>query len=172
MIARPNRISPGYERGLNRSFGFSYIELMVTLAIMAVLVTVATPMMQINLQRQKERDLRAALMEIREGLDAYKRASDQGRIPIRLGESGYPQTLEQLVEGIEDQRNPARERIYFLRRIPADPMTAIPGDNPAQTWGLRSYASPPDEPTEGKDVFDVYSRSTRIGLNGVPYREW
>jgi general secretion pathway protein G len=152
--------------------GFSYIELMVTLAIMAVLVTVATPMMQISLQRQKERDLRAALTEIREGLDAYKRASDQGRIPIRLGDSGYPRTLKQLVEGIEDQHSPTREKIYFLRRIPADPMTAMSGDDPARTWGLRSYASPPDAPAEGEDVFDVYSRSDKIGLNGVPYRKW
>jgi general secretion pathway protein G len=164
MILRQN----GYECG----YGFSFIELMVTLAIMAVLVTVATPLMQINLQRQKERDLRAALTEIREGLDAYKRASDQGRSLIRLGDSGYPRTLEQLVEGIEDQRSQTRAKIYFLRRIPPDPMTAMPGDNPAQTWGLRSYASPPDEPAEGEDVFDVYSRSDKIGLNGVPYREW
>ncbi|MCL2021811.1 MAG: type II secretion system GspH family protein [Betaproteobacteria bacterium] len=158
-------------RSGRRSSGFTFIELMVTLAIMAVLVTVAVPMLQINAQRQKERELRAALTEIREALDAYKRASDQGRIPIQINGTGYPQTLEELVTGIEDQRSPTRRKIYFLRRLPADPM-APPAENSAQSWGLRSYASPPDAPAEGDDIFDVYSHSDKIGLNGVPYREW
>ncbi|MDR2625133.1 MAG: type II secretion system GspH family protein [Zoogloeaceae bacterium] len=155
-----------------RLFGFTFIELMVTLAIMAVLVTVAVPLLQINVQRQKERELRMALTEIREALDAYKRASEQGRIPMRIGESGYPQTLEQLVEGVEDQRSPTRQKMYFLRRIPADPMVSPEERNSAGAWGLRSYDSPPDAPAEGEDIFDVYSRSDKVGLNGVPYREW
>jgi general secretion pathway protein G len=155
-----------------RQVGFTFIELMVTLGIMAVLVTVAVPLLQINAQRQKERELRSALTEIREALDAYKRASEQGRIPMRIGESGYPQTLTQLVEGVEDQRSPTRQKMYFLRRVPADPMAPPEEKNPADTWGLRSYESPPDAPAEGEDVFDVYSRSDKIGLNGVPYREW
>jgi general secretion pathway protein G len=155
-----------------RPSGFTFIELMVTLGIMAVLVTVAVPLLQINAQRQKERELRGALTEIREALDAYKRATEQGRIPTRIGESGYPQTLAQLVEGVEDQRSPTRQKMYFLRRIPADPMASLEETHPADTWGLRSYASPPDAPAEGEDVFDVYSRSDKIGLNGVPYREW
>jgi general secretion pathway protein G len=155
-----------------RHSGFTYIELMVTLAIMAVLVTVAVPMAQLAEQRQKEHELRDALAQIRAGLDAYKRAADQGRIVLRIGQSGYPQTLNQLVEGVEDKRSPARQKMYFLRRLPADPMTARPGDDPAETWGLRSYASPPDDPGEGDDVFDVYSTSDKLGLNGVPYRKW
>lgn len=154
-----------------RESGFTFIELMVTLAIMAVLVMVATPMARLSIQRDRERELRVALTEIRDALDAYKRASDQGRIQMRIGESGFPGSLTQLVEGVEDQRSPNRRKLYFLRRLPRDPM-ADPSMAPEETWGLRSYASPPDDPSEGEDVFDVYSKSEKIGLNGVPYREW
>ena len=158
--------------GTRPARGFTFVELMVTLAIMAVLVTVAVPMAEVVVQRQKEQDLRLALMQIREAVDAYKRASEQGRIPPRLGESGYPRSLRELVEGVEDQRSPTRQKIYFLRRIPADPMAADGTEKPEESWALRSYASPPDDPSEGDDVFDVYSRSDKLGLNGVPYRNW
>lgn len=152
--------------------GFSFIELMVTLSIMAVLAVVAVPMAQWSYQRDKERTLRASLAEIREALDSYKRASDQGRISVKIGESGYPKNLIELVDGVEDQRSPNRKKIYFLRRIPADPMNSDTSLKPEDSWGLRSYASPPDEPAEGDDVFDVYSKSAKIGLNGVPYIKW
>ena len=88
------------------------------------------------------------------------------------GESGYPKNLIELVEGVEDQRSPNRKKIYFLRRIPADPMSSDSSLKPEDSWGLRSYASPPDEPAEGDDVFDVYSKSAKVGLNGVPYIKW
>ncbi|MBD9395267.1 type II secretion system protein [Acidovorax sp. ACV01] len=152
--------------------GFSFIELMVTLSIMAVLAVVAVPMAQWSYQRDKERTLRVSLAEIREALDSYKRASDQGRIAVKIGESGYPKNLIELVEGVEDQRSPNRKKIYFLRRIPADPMNSDTSLEPGDSWGLRSYASPPDEPAEGDDVFDVYSKSAKIGLNGIPYVKW
>lgn len=157
---------------MNREAGFTFVELMVTLAIMAILVTVAVPLVQVSAQREKERELRSALMEIREALDAYKRATEQGRVAVSLGESGYPKSLEVLVEGVADQRSPVQKKIYFLRRIPRDPMADLSVTDPAKTWGLRSYQSPPDDPQEGEDVFDVYSTSGKPGLNGVPYRNW
>jgi general secretion pathway protein G len=137
-----------------------------------VLLTVAVPMLQVAVQRQQENDLRFALMQIREGLDAYKKASEQGRIALKVGESGFPASLEQLVEGVDDQRSPTRQKLYFLRRLPRDPFHRDLETAAAQTWGIRSYASPPTSPSEGPDVFDVYSKSGRIGLNGVAYRDW
>jgi general secretion pathway protein G len=145
----------------------------MTLAIMGVLVLVAVPMAQLAVQRDKERDLRQALGQIREALDAYKRAAEQGRITVRAGDSGYPSKLDELVEGVPDLRSPTRKSIYFLRALPRDPMQPTSSASaPAETWGLRSYSSPPDEPAEGVDVFDVYSKSDKVGLNGVPYRRW
>ena len=155
-----------------RQRGFTFIELMMTLAIMGVLVLVAVPLAQVAVQRERERDLRSALIQIREAIDAYKRASDQGRIATKLGESGYPKTLDELVDGVPDQRSPAKQNLYFMRALPRDPMDPEPARKASETWGLRSYASPPDEPSEGADVFDVYSRSEKQGLNGVPYRQW
>lgn len=152
--------------------GFTLIELVVTVAIVAILASVALPLNELVAQRAKEQDLRRALREIREAIDAHKDAADEGRIVKRVGESGYPRRLADLAEGVEDQKNPKKERIYFLRRVPRDPFAADPNQRPADTWGKRSYASPPNEPAEGEDVFDVYSLSGGTGINGRPYREW
>jgi len=151
--------------------GFTLIELVITVAIVAVLASVAMPLNELVVQRAREQDLRRALRELRDGIDAYKQASDEGRIVKRLGESGYPRRLEDLVTGVEDQRNPKKERIYFLRRIPRDPL-APDALAAAETWGKRSYASPPEEPRDGDDVFDVFSLSSATGINGRPYKEW
>ena len=152
--------------------GFTLIELLVTVVIVGLLASVAAPMAELAVQRNRERDLREALREIRSGLDAYKQASDEGRLGMeRLG-SGYPANLRLLVDGVADIRSPIKDRrIYFLRRIPRDPFAdpAVPAED---TWGKRSYSSPPDSPAEGEDVFDVYSRSLETGLNGIPYRQW
>jgi general secretion pathway protein G len=123
-------------------------------------------------QRSREQDLRRALREVREAIDAYKQASDEGRIEKKLGASGYPRQLGELVEGVEDQKNPEHARIYFLRRLPRDPMANDAGLAAADTWGKRSYESPPDDPREGDDVYDIFSRAPGKGINGRPYREW
>ncbi|MCM2566856.1 general secretion pathway protein GspG [Janthinobacterium sp. GK] len=145
---------------------------MITLAIMATLATVAVPMAQVAQQRAKEQELRSALIEIREAIDTYKRASDNGRIKLSLGASGYPKKLEELVEGVPDQRSPSKQNIYFLRRLPRDPFLPREAGSAADSWSKRAYTSPPDNPSEGEDVFDVASRSTKVGLNGVPLKEW
>ena len=156
------------------TLGFTFIELVLTLALLAVMATVALPMSQLVHQRRQEQVLADALREIRQALDAYRRAVDQGRIALRTGESGFPPNLAVLVEGVVDERSPTRQRIYFLRRLPRDPLaTDADADvDAANTWGQRSHDSPPDEPREGRDVFDVYSRAQGRGLNGVPYRQW
>lgn len=148
------------------------IELMVTLAIMAALALIVVPVAEVTLQRQKENELRQALREIRGAIDAYKKAVDEGRIQKRADASGYPPSLKLLVEGVLDAQNPVNAKIYFLRRIPRDPMFPENEADPEKTWGKRSYASEPADPKEGEDIYDVYSRSEKVGLNGVPYRNW
>lgn len=157
---------------MRRYSGFTLIELLVTLSIMAVLALAATPLLQVAVQRDKERELRLALVQIREGLDAYKRAAEQGRIVMKVGDSGYPKSLEDLEKGVADQRSLNKQNLYFLRRLPKDPMARDSNLKAEESWGLRSYASPPEEPTSGVDVFDVYSKSDKVGLNGVPYAKW
>lgn len=152
--------------------GFTLIEMVVTVAVVAVLAAIATPVMQITAQRAKESELRSALRQLREGIDAYKRLADEGRIARAADSSGYPPRLEALAEGVPDARSPASARIYLMRRIPRDPFSTDPSLDAAASWGLRSYASPPDAPAAGADVFDVYSRAPGVGLNGIPYREW
>jgi general secretion pathway protein G len=145
--------------------GFTLVELLITVAILGLLASVALPLAEVTVQRGKEQELRRSLRDIRDAIDAYKRASDEGVIEKGVGKSGYPPSLAALAEGAVDKRDPRGVPVYFLRRVPADPVSGEP-------WGLRSYASPVDPPQSGDDVFDVHSKSTQTGLNGIAYREW
>ena len=153
-------------------FGFTLIELLVTLAIVGLLASIAVPVAQVAAQRSQEAELRRSLREIRAGIDAYHKAAEDGRIPKEAGASSYPKDLDILVEGVPDQRDPKRTKIYFLRRIPRNPLSSDPDLQDSSTWGKRAYASEADDPQEGDDVYDVYAPTSRIGLNGVPYRKW
>ncbi len=151
--------------------GFTLIELVITVAIVAILASAALPLAQLAMQRTKEQELRTALRQLREAIDTYKQAADDGRIEKKADESGYPPNLAVLVSGVENIKKPDKPKIYFLRRLPRDPF-ALDYLEAKESWGLRSYESPPDDQHEGKDVFDVYSHSEGVGLNGVPYKEW
>jgi general secretion pathway protein G len=164
-------------RAAKHGSGFTLIELVITVAVISIIALLAFPMAEVAVKRSKEQDLRAALRQIRTGIDSYKEAVKEGRVvggPALT--SGYPPTLKILVDGVPDARIPKKDgketKIYFMRRMPRDPMATDPAVTAEDTWGKRSYASPPDEPEEGEDVFDVYSRSTGIGLNGIPYKQW
>ncbi len=152
--------------------GFSLIELMVTLAILALLASMAVPFAELMQQRHKEGELREALRQIRSALDAYRQGVKEGRVEAAADASGYPPNLDALWQGVADKTKPDASKLYFLRRLPRDPFYPDPATSAAETWGLRSYASPPDAPAAGRDVYDVYSLSPATGLNGVPYRQW
>jgi len=151
--------------------GFTLIEMMITVAIVAILASAILPLSQVAIQRGKESELRSALREIRSALDAYKQATDEGRIENAADDSGYPPRLAALVEGVRDIKQPDGRMIYFLRRLPKDPFAPdfLGAD---ESWNERCYESPPDAPYEGDDVFDVSSKSETVGLNGIAYSEW
>jgi general secretion pathway protein G len=166
--------------------GFTYIEMLVALALVALVGFIAAPTVKKARQRADEQALRVALREIRTAIDAYKKAADEGRVRKAVGESGYPKRLSDLVAGVPDSSKPDSPRIYFLRRLPADPLyrRGSAGEDllaadaaevrvpPDRTWGLRSYASPPEAPAPGIDVFDVYSLNPGVALDGSRYRDW
>ncbi|MDL1864340.1 type II secretion system protein [Betaproteobacteria bacterium PRO5] len=152
--------------------GFTLIELMIVVAIMGILASAAMPLGEMVVKREKERELRIALRQIRTAIDAYKQAADEGLVEKKADETGYPHRLEDLDTGMDDVKDPDSKKIFFMRRLPRDPMfpdTEVPA---AETWGKRSYASPPDSPEEGDDIYDVYSLSEKAGLNGIPYNQW
>lgn len=151
--------------------GFTLVEMVVVVAIVGLLAAAAQPVVELSLQRSRELELRQALRTLRAGIDAYKRAADEKRIEVEPGASGYPPTLEALVEGVPDLRSEKKRRFHFLRRLPRDPF-ADPALPAAQTWALRSHDSPPDAPAPGRDVFDVASRSEARALDGTRVADW
>jgi len=157
--------------GVPRQGGFTLVEVVITVVILGLLAGIAMPLTETVVRRSKEQELKTALMTLRNAIDAYKDAAEAGRVERKVGDTGYPTSLEILVAGVVDRRSPAGAKIYFLRRIPRDPL-GDPAQPPDRTWGLRSYDSPPDSPRPGKDVFDVHSLSDGKALDGTLYREW
>ena len=147
--------------------GLTLIELIVAFTIMFVLTTMAVPLARSKVRRERERDLRYALVEIRHAIDKYKDASDQGLLgPTKLGSEGYPESLEVLVEGVK-QAGQVNKKIRFLRRIPKDPMTN------STDWGKRSMQDDPKSSGGGgQNVFDVFTKSTEKAADGTAYSEW
>lgn len=150
--------------------GFTLIELLVVMAVMGVLTALIMPLAELTVQRDRERELKQALWQIRDAIDAYHRAASAGAVVVAPGDSPYPPSLLALTQGVSDPRQPGRLQ-FFLRRVPRDPF-ADPGLPAEATWALRSYLSPPDKPQPGPDVYDVASRSPRMGLNGVALKDW
>lgn len=152
--------------------GFTLIELLVVMGILGILAAAILPLGESLVTAQKERELRRALWQIRDAIDEHKRQADRGEIAGDARASGYPASLQALALGVNDTRAPGSGRqVYFLREIPRDPFAdpALPAE---QTWRLRSYASTPDRPEPGADVFDVRSSSDAIALDGTPYASW
>lgn len=158
--------------------GFTFVELVITLALIGLLSLFAVPLYEMTATRHKEAELRQALRTIRAGIDAYKAATDAGSLAREAGESGYPPTLDKLTEALDllGKRDlsdsVASRRVVFLRRLPRDPFNNDPDLTAAETWNTRAYASRADDPQPGADVFDVSSSSDRTALDGTAYSSW
>jgi general secretion pathway protein G len=146
-----------------RQTGMTLVELIVTIAIMAILATGVLPITRNVVKREREKELRAALWQMRDAIDRYKDAADRGLFQLKLDSNGYPPTLDELVKGVDV----GGKKIKFLRRIPMDPMTH------STEWGMRSMQ---DDPTSdswgGQAVFDVYTKSKGTALDGTKYEDW
>jgi len=146
--------------------GLTLLELVVATTILLVLSTLALPLAQMRVKRERETELRQALREMRTAIDRYKDATDRNLIAVELGTEGYPPDLETLVEAVPLAGAPDR-RVRFLRKIPQDPMTK------SADWGRRCVQDDPDSNSWcGKNVFDVYTRSTGTALDGTRYSDW
>jgi len=159
-------VHAGSVRSRASQAGYTLAELVMVASILVALAAVVLPVAKFTVQRSKEADLRQALREMRNAIDDYKRYSDAGLIPVDLGTDGYPAKLDNLVNGVA-LVGQVDKKVKFLRRIPVDPMTG------KTEWAMRSYQDAPDATSSGgEDVYDVYTTSREIGLNGVPYNKW
>ncbi len=150
-------------RNAKKQRGLTLVELIVATSILMILSTMALPLARVTIKRQKEKDLRAALWQLRDGIDRYKDAADRGAFQIKVGSEGYPPDLDTLVNGVDV----VGKKLKFLRRIPTDPMTG------GTDWGLRSMQDDPNSDSwDGNNVFDVYTKSTGTALDGTKYKDW
>lgn len=147
--------------------GYTLIELLAVLAVLSILLLAIWPLLDLNAEREREHELKRSLWETRDAIDAYKKMSDLGALQGTA--SGYPPNLQILVTGAIDQRTGAV--IYFLRRMPRDPFSDS-SISAEQSWGVRSYQSAALQPEAGVDVYDVFSKSTVIALDGTPVSQW
>lgn len=171
MTLIPTDRKAGFRAAI-RERGFTLLEMTITVALLGVVALMLVPVTELVAQRQKEQELRLALRQIRQALDAYHDAATARRIEGSADSSGYPGRLNELVDGIPDATTPDHRPIFFLRRLPRDPMHPDLETPAAETWATRSYESSPEDFAPGSDIFDIRSRSDGIGLNGIPYREW
>jgi general secretion pathway protein G len=149
---------------MNRKRGFTLLELIVAATLLSILTVMALPLARVTIQRQKEKQLRRALWEMRDAIDGYKNQADRGAFQIKVDSFGYPPDLETLVKGVEGQ---AGQRTKFLRSIPVDPFTR------QKEWGIRSVQDDPESGSwGGQNVFDVYTKSEGTGLDGTKYKDW
>jgi general secretion pathway protein G len=150
--------------------GFTFVELLVVTTIILILSAAAMPLARLTIQRQKEIELHRALREIRTAIDRFKDAVDQGVIggtDVKAGSEGYPADLDTLVEGVTPLNDATGRKLKFLRRVPIDPMTRD------SEWGMRSYQDSPTSTSWGRqNVFDVYTKSDGVALDGTKYRDW
>jgi general secretion pathway protein G len=157
-----------------RARGFTLVELLVTLALVGIAAVIALPFGTLVQTRAKEAELRVALRTIRVALDNYKAAADAGAIDKPTGSSGYPPNLEVLVTGVPRSAVFGHNTtpMVFLRQVPRDPFFEDRSVPAAQSWNIRAYGTQPGDFTPGKDVFDVSSKSGRMGLDGTRVSEW
>jgi len=152
------------------SNGFTFIELLVVTTILLILASAVMPLAKVTMQRQREAELRRALREMRTAIDNFKTAVDNGQIgslDVKAGSEGYPPDLDALVEGVTAAGDATGRKLKYLRRVPRDPMTN------STDWGLRAYQDKPDSTSfGGQNVYDVYSKSDAMALDGTKYKDW
>jgi general secretion pathway protein G len=147
----------------NKASGFTLVELIVATTILMILTSMALPLARVVIKRQRERDLRREIWDMRDAIDRYKDAADRGAFQIKVGSEGYPPDLQTLVDGVDV----GGKKLKFLRRIPVDPMTG------STEWGMRSMQDDPDSDSWGGDnVFDVFTKSQGTALDGTKYKDW
>lgn len=146
-----------------RMRGFTLVELIAAITILMILTGMAIPLVRVTIKRERERELRRDLWEMRDAIDRYKDAADRGAFQIKVGSDGYPPDLDTLVNGIDVNG----KKLKFLRHIPEDPMTG------STEWGMRSMQDDPTSDSwDGNNVFDVYTKSQGIALDGTKYKDW